>query len=157
MSTMDESTQRLKLRTGIEVQAFVSTSEGRARPKFLLLHGNPGSIADWKQLVPRLSSVADIAAIDMPGFGQSSRGDAAAEALGLEKMAAHAVAVADALSWREPFYLVGHSHGGGVAQVAAAKYPERIAGLVLIGTLGAPAHLSYRLLALPGAEVTARV
>jgi pimeloyl-ACP methyl ester carboxylesterase len=38
---------------------------------------------------------------------------------------------------------VGHSHGGGVAQAAAARYPERVAGLVLIGTLGAPVHGSF--------------
>lgn len=54
------------------------------------------------------------------------------------------MAVADALSWTEPFFIVGHSHGGGVAQIAAAKYPETIAGIVLISTLSARQHSSYR-------------
>ncbi len=64
-------------------------------------------------------------------------------------IADHAVAAADALSWNEPFFIVRHSHGGGVAQAAAVKYPGRVAGIVLIATLGAPAHLSYRLLSAP--------
>ncbi|HVJ22191.1 MAG TPA: alpha/beta hydrolase [Polyangiaceae bacterium] len=37
-----------------------------------------------------------------------------------------------------------------------ARHPQRVAGIVLIGTLGAPAHASYRLLALPGATAFAR-
>jgi pimeloyl-ACP methyl ester carboxylesterase len=44
-----------------------------------------------------------------------------------------------------------------VAQAAAALFPERIAGLALIGTLGAPAHGSYRLLSLPGVSPLMRV
>jgi pimeloyl-ACP methyl ester carboxylesterase len=139
------------------VQALVRLGEGRARPRCLLLHGNPGSLLDWEHLAPLLFETADVAAIDIPGFGRSPRARSGPEGMGLEELAEHAMAVADALSWREPFFLLGHSHGGGIAQVAAARHPERIAGLVLMGTLGAPAHRSYRLLSLPGAETIARL
>ena len=44
-----------------------------------------------------------------------------------------------------------------MAQLVAARYPERVAGLALVSSLGAPAHGSYRLLSLPGAAVLARV
>ena len=57
------------------------------------------------------------------------------------------IALADALGWSEPFVVVGHSYGAAVAQVLAAKNPERIAGIVLIASLGWPAHPTYRLLA----------
>jgi pimeloyl-ACP methyl ester carboxylesterase len=145
-------TIRLSLETGIDVWALVKrAASGTTRPKCLLLHGNPGSLVDWKRVVPRLSAVADVAAIDLPGFGRSSRPSARAESLSLDCLAQHTIAVATALSWHEPILLVGHSHGGGVAQTVAARYPERVAGLVLIGTLGSPAHGSYRLLSLPGA------
>src|SRR5262245_22064900 len=118
-------TVRMHLATGSEVQALVRLREDRTRPKCLLLHGNPGSLLDWARLVPLLSGVADVVAIDMPGFGRSARAGAGPEFLSLERLAEDAIAVADALSWREPFYLLGHSHGGGVAQVAAARHPQR--------------------------------
>jgi pimeloyl-ACP methyl ester carboxylesterase len=105
----------------------------------------------------QLSSVADVAAIDLPGFGQSPRSSLDPDCLTLARLADHAVAVADALAWREPFFIVGHSHGGGVAQAAAVRHPQRVAGLVLVATLGGAVHLSYRLLALPGAAVVAGV
>jgi pimeloyl-ACP methyl ester carboxylesterase len=144
-------TTRLRLGTGIEVHAVVRMGEDEGRPKCVLLHGNPGSLMDWRQLWPLVSSFADVAAIDLPGFGSSPRPDSSPECLNLERMADHAVAVADALAWNEPVYFLGHSHGGGVAQVAAARRPDRVAGLVLMGTLGTPAHRSYRLLSRPGA------
>ncbi len=149
-------TRRLTLGTGAEVHALVRTASGEGRPRCVLLHGNPGALTDFAELVPLLSPFADLVAVDLPGFGLSERPDPAPESLCLERLAEHAVAVADALGWRDPFYLVGHSHGGGVAQVVAARWPERIAGLVLLGTLGAPAHGTYRLLALPGAESVVR-
>lgn len=157
MNTLYAETVRLKLDTGNEVLAFVrAASNGSKRPKCLLLHGNPGSLLDWEQVVPRLAGVADIAAIDLPGFGRSPRGGSGAESSSLERLAEYAMAAANALDWREPIYLVGHSHGGGVAQLAAARYPDRVAGLALVSTLGAPAHASYRLLSLPGAALFAR-
>jgi pimeloyl-ACP methyl ester carboxylesterase len=87
----------------------------------------------------------------------SRRVDLRPESLNLDRLAEHAMAAADALGWRRPFFLIGHSHGGGVAQVMAARYPERVAGLVLVATLGAPAHAKYRLLSLPFASAIARV
>lgn len=145
-------TIRMNLATGSEVQALVRLGGDSARPKCLLLHGNPGSLLDWASLAPLLSGEADVVAIDLPGFGRSARAGSRPEFLSLERLAEDTIAVADALSWHEPFYLLGHSHGGGVAQTVAARHPERIAGLVLVGTLGAPAHRSYRQLSLPGAE-----
>ncbi len=148
---------KLKLRTRSEVEALVHLGEGRGRPRCLLLHGNPGSLRNWEHVVPQLFAAADVVAFDMPGFGGSPRAHSGHTCLSLESLAEHVIDVADALSWQGPFYVVGHSHGGGVAQVAAAKHPERIAGLVLIGTLGGTAHPSYRLLSLPGAETIARL
>ena len=102
-----------------------------------------------------LSAVADTVAIDLPGFGQSPRASLDPDCMTLARLADHAVAVADALGWREPFFIVGHSHGGGVAQIAAVRHPERVAGVVLVASLGGAVHSSYRLLALPGAAFVA--
>jgi pimeloyl-ACP methyl ester carboxylesterase len=151
------ATTRLRLNTGVDAHAQLCVTERGDRRRCLLLHGNPGSLRDWQALTPLLSSALDLVTLDLPGFGQSPRLDVTPESLGLERLADHVVAVADALAWHEPFYVLGHSHGGGVAQVVAARHPDRIAGLVLIGTLGAPAHASYRLLSLPGAETVTRL
>jgi pimeloyl-ACP methyl ester carboxylesterase len=148
---------RLSLATGSEVQAFVRTEPSENRQKCLLLHGNPGTMLDWQRLIPLLSSVADIAAFDLPGFGRSPRASSHAECLSLDRLADCAIAVADALSWTDPCFIIGHSHGGGVAQVAAARYPERIAGIVPISTLSARKHGSYRWLSLPFAEAALRL
>lgn len=158
MTTLYAEAVRLKLDTGNQVEAFLRIAPGEGtRPKCLLLHGNPGSLHDFAPLIPRLGRAADIAAIDLPGFGRSARSASNPEALNLDRLAEHAISAANALGWREQIFLLGHSHGGGVAQVAAARFPDRIAGLVLLGTLGATAHASYRLLSLPGASAVARV
>jgi pimeloyl-ACP methyl ester carboxylesterase len=141
---------RLRLATGDEVELFVR-STGR-RTKCLLLHGNPGSMSDWEPIVLRLAGVADMAAVDLPGFGSSPRSSERDEAFSLTRLANVGLAVADSLGWTEPFFVLGHSHGAGVAQVLAARHAERVAGLGLLATLAYPTHLSYRLLALPGAK-----
>lgn len=133
-----------------EITAYVRKSNHPHRPKCLFIHGNPGCLLDWAHLIPRLSNVADVAAIDLPGFGRSARRNATPEAVDLEHLATSVVGAADALGWHEPIFLVGHSHGGGVAQMVAARHPARVAGLVLIASLGATMHPSYRALSLPG-------
>jgi pimeloyl-ACP methyl ester carboxylesterase len=149
---------RLKLSAGNEVEAFVRIAGGEVtRPKCLLLHGNPGSLLEFAPMIPRLARGADLAAIDLPGFGRSACTPPNPEALSLERLAEHAILALNALGWHEPVFLVGHSHGGGVAQIVAARFADRIAGLVLVNTLGAIAHANYRLFSLPGATAAARV
>jgi pyruvate dehydrogenase E2 component (dihydrolipoamide acetyltransferase) len=150
--------RRLRLEAGNEVEALVRIEpSGQKRPKCLLIHGNPGSIPDWEQVVPLLFGVADVAAIDMPGFGRSRRVDSSPESMSLDRLADHAISAANALDWREPFFLLGHSHGSAVAQTVAVRYPDRIAGLALLGSLGATPHANYRLMSLPGAATIARL
>lgn len=156
MESLYSGSSAMALRTGATVQVRTTPLPGRAC-KCLLLHGNPGSLEDWSAVVPRLAKSVDIAAFDMPGFGRSARTEASAEGLDLDRLAEHTLAVADALTWQDPFVLVGHSHGGGVAQAVAARYPHRVAGLVLVSTLGVPAHRSYRLLSLPGSSALAQL
>ncbi len=140
----------LMLATGDEVHVSLRLT-GHAT-KCLLLHGNPGSMRDFEPILPQLTEVADLAAVDLPGFGRSPRSSERDEAFTLTRLASVSVALADALGWQQPFFVVGHSHGAGVAQRLAALYPQRVAGLGLLATLGYPAHSGYRLLALPGAR-----
>jgi len=117
----------------------------------LLIHGNPASLEDWDNLVPLLTPGGEVLRIDLPGFGQSTRPMAEQPSdLALPRLAEVVLEVADRFGWTEPFIVVGHSHGGGVAQVLATQSPDRVGGIVLLGTLAFPPHLNYRLLPLPG-------
>lgn len=120
------------------------------RPHVLLLHGNPSNLDDWRVLAPLLGENCEIVAVDLPGFGKSEPVPRRADESRLDASARVVVALADALGWREPFFVMGHSHGAAVAQIVAADYSDRVAAVVLIATLGSPAHPAYRLLAFPG-------
>ncbi|RLB49846.1 MAG: hypothetical protein DRJ42_20135 [Deltaproteobacteria bacterium] len=132
------------------VQVTALATEGSRPDRFLLLHGNPGSMLDLTPLFGPLRSLGEVAAYDAPGFGRSPTPDNSG-ALDLDALAELAVRMLDHLGWSDAI-LIGHSHGGGVAQRVAQRWHGRVRGLVLLATLGAPAHLTYRVFPLPGVE-----
>ena len=85
----------------------------------MLLHGQPGSAADWLQVTGRLPAHLHAVAADRPGYGSSQ--------LPARGFAANARAVLDGLDSRsvKQAVLVGHSYGGGVALSAASLAPHR--------------------------------
>lgn len=111
----------------------------------LLLHGQPGSAADWRTVVGELTSRGiDALAIDRPGWGASG-----VEAGGLELNARAALAALGRDG--EPVTIVGHSFGAAVAAWLAVHHPERVAALVLVAPAANRAALYPfdRFLALP--------
>src|SRR5580700_657413 len=122
------------------------TPAGLRAQELVLLHGQPGSPADWQLVSGRLPAPLHAVAADRPGYG-SSRLPAAG-------FAANARAVLDDLDSRgiTRAVLVGHSFGGGVALSAASLAPGRVAAVVLLASVG-PGRLTGldRLLAAPGA------
>jgi len=149
--------RRFRLPTGDVVPVLMRALGGASsRPKCLLLHGNPGSLNDWARLIPLLQDEADIAALDLPGFGRSVRRNSSPEGVSLQALSNAALGSLDTLGWGEPCFVIGHSHGAAVAQTLAASHPKRVQGIVLLASLGAPAHTSYRVLNLPGVLSLAR-
>jgi pimeloyl-ACP methyl ester carboxylesterase len=114
--------------------------------ELVLLHGQPGSTADWLQVAGRLPAQFHAVAVDRPGYGSSRRPAGG--------FAANARAVLDDLDARgiRRAVLVGHSYGGGVALSAASLAPHRVEAVVLLGSVG-PGCVNVwdRLLAAPGA------
>ncbi len=96
----------------------------------LMLHGQPGSAADWRRVQARLPASIDSVAVDRPGYG-SSRQPAAG-------FAGNARAVLAELDSRgiDRAVLVGHSYGGGVALATASLAPDRVEALVLLASVG---------------------
>lgn len=113
---------------------------------FLLVHGNPASMHHWASLVPFLVQHGDVVLLDMPGFGASPR---PAFPLSLDHLADTALAVADHFGVTTPLSVIGHSHGGAVAQTIAARHPARTRELVCMSTTGHPASWTYRMFGLP--------
>ena len=122
------------------------TPAGLRAHELVLLHGQPGSPADWQQVAGRLPAQLHAVATDRPGYGSSH--------LPAGGFAANARAVLDDLDSRgiTRAVLVGHSYGGGVALSAASLAPGRVAAVVLLASVGPGCVTGWdRLLAAPGA------
>lgn len=126
-------------------EADASTERPR---RFLLLHGNPSHVDHFRSNIAFLCARGEVAAFDAPGFGQSP---APERALTLDFLADVAAAYAARLGWTSGVTVIGQSHGGAVAQTLAARHRALVEGVVLLGTMGYPAHFSMRLAMLPGA------
>jgi 3-oxoadipate enol-lactonase len=118
---------------------------GAGRP-VLYLHGQPGLGSDGDLVARALAPDHRVLLPDRPGYGGSPPDPV--------PMEDNAALVADLLRARcdEPVTVVGHSYGGGVALLLAARCPELVAGLVLVGSVGRSDSIGAfdRVLALPG-------
>jgi pyruvate dehydrogenase E2 component (dihydrolipoamide acetyltransferase) len=120
-------------------------------PRLLCLHGNPGTLADFAELARWLTFASELLLLDLPGFGTSAPAAPGLECSSLGALARIAMAVIDRAGGAAPVHVVGHSHGAGVAQAMAWAQSPRVASLVLLASLGYPAHAAYRQLAFPAA------
>ena len=103
-----------------------------ATPAVLLLHGSPGSSADFLALGPLLANGRLVVAPDLPGFGHSTRRVAD---YSIAAHADYALALLDRLGIAEAD-LVGFSMGGGVALEMAARRPAAARSLTLLSAIG---------------------
>lgn len=99
-----------------------------------MIHGWPNSSRIWQALAETLLLAAapavslHIFAPDLRGFGDS---DKPASGYTGERFAQDVAEVASALNLRD-YLLVGHSMGGKIAQIVAAKRPTELSALVLL-------------------------
>jgi pimeloyl-ACP methyl ester carboxylesterase len=94
----------------------VSTPVDAARPTIFFLHALGMSAREFDGVAARLDDVADVVALDLPGFGEASAASGVSvddmAALVVRKVRRHAPA-----RW----LLVGHSMGGKIASVVASR------------------------------------
>ena len=129
----------------------VHVVEQGAGPAIVLIHGFGGSTYDFEELVlAPLARSNRVIAVDLFGFGWSERSDAFR--YGWKLWADQLAGTLDAMGI-ERASLVGHSMGGAVAAVFAAKYPERVDRLILADAFYPPAPgeipLPFRVLRTP--------
>jgi pimeloyl-ACP methyl ester carboxylesterase len=124
---------------GADLSAAVRTG---AQPALVFLHYWGGSKRTWAQVIDRLDQATAVVAYDQRGWGQSA---GAPGPYGLAQLAADAQSVVDDLGY-ERYVLVGHSMGGKVAQMVAARQPRGLAGLILVAPApAAPAGMTAQL------------
>ena len=103
-------------------------------PTVVMLHGFTGSKENWYPLAAALGGRYRVLIPDLPGWGESERKPGAV--YGFTEQAANVEAFIRALSPGKPVVLLGHSMGGGIAAVAAARYPREIAKVGLLDAAG---------------------
>lgn len=117
-----------------EVTHYHELGEGTP---ILFLHGSGTGVtaaANWWLNLPDISELGRCIAIDSIGYGQSIV--APGTEYGIKEWVRHAVRVLDALGI-EKTWIVGNSIGGWVAMQFAIDFPERLLGIVSMGTGGA--------------------
>ena len=100
----------------------------------VLVHGLSGSTRWWDRTVPALAARYRVYLVDLPGFGSMHRAEGGfvlSEAAGWLSSWMEAVGLARA-------HLVGHSMGGYISIVLAARRPEMLRRLVLVAPAGVP-------------------
>jgi pimeloyl-ACP methyl ester carboxylesterase len=112
----------------------LSTSllEGGAGAPVLLLHGPGESAAKWSTVLPGLVAANRVIAPDLPAHGET---EVPAEAPDVEAVLAWLDDLIAPTCERPPL-LVGHVLGGAIGARYAIAHGERLAGLVLVDSLG---------------------
>jgi pimeloyl-ACP methyl ester carboxylesterase len=105
--------------------AYRDAGEG---PTVLLLHGCPFSSFVWRNVIPLLTETNRCLAPDLLGLGDTETPPEADWSLPAQEEMV--IGFLDALGL-DRVSIVGHDHGGAIAQLLAAHHPERIDRLVL--------------------------
>ncbi|HYF59187.1 MAG TPA: alpha/beta fold hydrolase [Burkholderiaceae bacterium] len=109
-------------------------------PCMVFLHEGLGSVAAWRDFPRRLCERLGLRGLlySRPGYGRSTP-RAAGERWGTDFMDRQATEVLPAVleacgvdAGRAPPWLFGHSDGGSIALIHAARFPDRVAGVVAL-------------------------
>lgn len=116
---------------GARLYYYAAGSRGAGEP-IVLLHGFPTSGHVWSNVVSLLPPGHRVVVLDMLGYGRSD--PPAAHGVDIKSHADRLIAVLDHLGISFAC-VVGHDLGGGVAQSAATRYPQRISRLCLVNSV----------------------
>jgi haloacetate dehalogenase len=124
-------------------EAQIRVRHGGAGPPLLLLHGHPQTHVMWHRVAPDLAREFTVVAMDLRGYGESSKPPTTEdhEPYSKRAMARDAVAVMQRLGF-ERFAVAGHDRGGRVAYRLALDHPERVTRLATLDILPTYEHFA---------------
>ncbi len=119
----------------IELQWIEAQRAGA--PLLVFLHEGLGSVALWKDFPQRLCAAAACRGLvySRPGYGRSTpRGELEEWGTDFMHRQAHEVlpAVLAALGIEHPVWLLGHSDGASIALLYGARWPQAVAGMIVV-------------------------
>ncbi|MDA3942439.1 MAG: alpha/beta hydrolase [Bacteroidetes bacterium] len=120
---------KVQLNESVEL-AYVD--EGKGKETIIFIHGLGSYLPAWKKNIEELKHDYRCIAIDLPGYGKSSKLPHSGQ------MTYYAAVVNDFVEALdlEQVYLAGHSMGGQISMVTALTYPEIVKGLILAAPAG---------------------
>jgi len=121
--------KKVELNHGINL-AYID--EGKGKQTIIFIHGLGSYLRAWEKNIPELKKNYRCIAIDLPGYGKSSKGiypftmDFFADVINefMEKLNIRNAVIA------------GHSLGGQIAISTALKYPDIVSKLILVDPAG---------------------
>ena len=110
------------------IMIYYESTTGNSLP-IVLVHGAGGSSQSWSEQLSIFDNQYNSWAMDLPGHGKSE-GSLLSDIKDMVEFIDDFIGVL----FLGKFVLVGHSMGGAIAQEYALQYPEKLSGLILIGT-----------------------
>jgi pimeloyl-ACP methyl ester carboxylesterase len=105
---------------------------GSGKPAIVMEAGIAASSLNWSILQPQLAKFAATYSYDRPGFGWSVPSKRECT---LQEMSDDLHAIVTALKITTSYVLVGHSFGAFVLRAYAQRFPEDLAGIILVDPL----------------------
>lgn len=122
---------------GNGVKLHCNISNPNVGSTILVIHGWAGSSKIWSRYISKIGKSVTIIAIDLKGFGDSSKPKSG---YGLPTLAEEIYKAAKKLNVSEAI-VVGHSMGGQVAMYMTVKHKSFVKGLVVVDSAEKPSKL----------------
>ncbi|PTX14486.1 pimeloyl-ACP methyl ester carboxylesterase [Pontibacter mucosus] len=113
-------------------QTIAYVDQGKGPQTIIFIHGLGSYLPAWNKNIAELSQHYRTIALDLPGYGKSSKENAQ---VGMKAYADAVLALMDELKIKQAV-LTGHSMGGQIAITAALQAPERVQKLILAAPAG---------------------
>jgi pimeloyl-ACP methyl ester carboxylesterase len=113
---------------------------GRGSPTVVLDAGSGGFSAHWVRVQREVSGTTRVCSYDRAGMGWSEMGPEPRDA---KQISSELHTLLKGANIEGPYVLVGHSFGGLYVRTYAARYPDEVAGVVLVDS-SSPKQVSHQ-------------